>query len=267
MRSSSSRLLGAYAAVSLAALLLPIAVLVVFSFSADSSFAFPPSGLSLRWFAYLAQRDELVTAALISAEIALIASMAAVVLGALASLGLVRERVPGKALIEGILMSPLTLPGIVTGVAFLQFVSLIGLRASFWRLVLAHVVICTPYAIRSITANLYGIDPSLEEASHVLGANRWRTFRRILLPLMKPGITAAFIFSFITSFDNVVVSMFLISGDTVTLPVRVLTYVEWQFDPSIAAISTILTALTTTLVIAAGFLGGEDIRRLHRLRR
>jgi putative spermidine/putrescine transport system permease protein len=138
----------------------------------------------------------------------------------------------------------------VTGVAFLQFVSLIGFRPSFWRLVLAHVVICTPYAIRSIGASLYGIDPALEEASQTLGAGPWRTFRRILLPLMMPGLTAAFVFAFITSFDNVVVSMFLISGDTVTLPVRILTYVEWQFDPSIAAISTILTAFTTALVIA-----------------
>jgi putative spermidine/putrescine transport system permease protein len=262
--SFSRRLIDAYAALALSVLLLPIAVLVVFSFSADSSFVFPPSGLSMRWFAYLSERDELVTAALISAGIAALAAMASVVLGVLASIALVRERLPGKALVEGLLMSPLTLPGIITGVAFLQFVSLIGLRASFWRLVLAHVVICTPYAIRSITANLYGIDPSLEEASQVLGASRWRTFRRIVLPLMKPGIIAAFIFSFITSFDNVVVSMFLISGDTVTLPVRILTYVEWQFDPSIAAISTILTALTTTLVMVAAYAGERDSRSRDR---
>jgi putative spermidine/putrescine transport system permease protein len=239
----------AYTALVLAGLVLPLAVLVLFSFSADSSFAFPPSGLSLRWFAYLASRHELVTAALVSLEIALVASMAAVTLGVLASLALVRERVPGKALIEGALMSPLTLPGIITGVAFLQLVSLIGFRPSFWRLVLAHVVICTPYAIRSITASLYGLDPALEEASQVMGAGPWRTFRRILLPLMRPGITSAFIFAFITSFDNVVVSLFLISGDTVTLPIRILTYVEWQFDPSVAAISTIVTVFTTALVL------------------
>jgi putative spermidine/putrescine transport system permease protein len=246
--SSSRPLLVAYSALVLAALVLPLAVLVLFSFTADANFAFPPSGFSLRWFAYLAERQELVTAALVSLKIALAASVAAVVLGVLASLALVRERMPGKALIEGVLMSPLTLPGIITGVAFLQFVSLIGFRSSFWRLVLAHVAICTPYAIRSIAASLYGIDPALEEASHVLGAGSWRTFRRILLPLMAPGMTSAFIFAFITSFDNVVVSMFLISGETVTLPIRILTYVEWQFDPSMAAISVIVTVFTTPLI-------------------
>jgi putative spermidine/putrescine transport system permease protein len=249
MRSFSSPLIAGYTALLLGALTLPLAILVVLSFSADSTLAFPPSGLSLRWFGYLAGRHELVTAALVSVRIALVASFAAVVLGVLASLALVRERLPEKAIVEGVLMSPLTLPGIITGVAFLQFVSLIGFRSSFLRLVLAHVVICTPYAIRSISANLYGLDPSLEEASHVLGAGPWRTFRRILLPLMLPGITSAFIFAFVTSFDNVVVSLFLISGDTVTLPIRILTYVEWQFDPSMAAISAILTVFTTALVL------------------
>ena len=264
MRSFSRPLLSAYAAAALAALLLPTAVLVLFSFSADGGFTFPPSGVSLRWFAYLADRHELLAAAIVSLQIALLASLAAVVLGVLAALALVRDRLPGKALIEGVLMSPLTLPGIITGVAFLQFVSLIGFRSSFWRLVLAHAAICTPYAIRSVAASLYGIDPALEEASRVLGAGPWRTFRRILLPLMAPGITGAFIFSFITSFDNVVVSMFLISGETVTLPVRILTYVEWQFDPSMAAISTILSTLTTALVMIAAFTDRKNIRGLHR---
>jgi putative spermidine/putrescine transport system permease protein len=249
MRSSSRPLLVAYTVVVLAALVLPLAVLMLFAFSADSTFAFPPSGVSLRWFAYLADRHELLTAALVSVEIALVSSIAAVGLGLLASLALVRERVRGKAFVEGILMSPLTLPGIITGVAFLQFVSLIGVRSSFWRLVLAHIVICTPYAIRSIGASLYGLDPALEEASSVMGAGPWRTFRWILVPLVLPGITTAFIFAFVTSFDNVVVSLFLISGETVTLPIRILTYVEWQFDPSMAALSVIVTVFTTALIL------------------
>ena len=251
MRSSSKALLVAYAAVFFGLLLLPLVIVLVFSFSADSSLTFPPRGLSLRWFEYLAGRHELVTAAITSVRIAVIASIVSLALGTLASLALVRERFRGKAIVESVLMSPLVLPGIITGVAFLQFMSLVGFRPSFWRLVLAHVVICTPYAIRSISASLHGVARSLEDAARVMGAGRWRTFRRVLLPLIAPGMTAAFIFAFITSFDNVVVSIYLISGDTVTLPVRILTYVEWQFDPSIAAISTILTALTTALVIAA----------------
>ena len=161
-------------------------------------------------------------------------------LGVLASLALVRERMPGKALIEGVLMSPLTLPGIITGVAFLQFVSLIG----FSIVILAararargdlHAL-CDPQHRREPLRHRSGAGGGVARP----GRGPWRTFRRILLPLMLPGITSAFIFAFITSFDNVVVSMFLISGETVTLPIRILTYVEWQFDPSVAAISTIL---------------------------
>jgi putative spermidine/putrescine transport system permease protein len=142
----------------------------------------------------------------------------------------------------------------------LQYFTAIGLVRSFPRLVLAHLVICTPYAIRSVSASLHGIDPSLEEASRTLGANSWRTFRRILLPLLRPGIVAAFIFSFITSFDNVVVSIYLIGADTITLPIRILTYLEWQFDPSIAAISTIFVLVTTAVVAVAEALTGMSRR-------
>jgi putative spermidine/putrescine transport system permease protein len=205
----------------------------------------------LRWFRYLAGRDEFIDAAIVSAQVAALSSFGAVVLGMLASLALVRARVPGHTLIESLLMGPLVLPGIITGVALLQFFTIIGLLQSFERLLLGHLVIGTPYAIKSISACLYGIDPSLEEASRTLGASPWRTFRRILLPLLRPGLIAAFIFSFVTSFDNVVVSIYLIGADTVTLPVRILTYIEWQFDPSIAAISTIFIVVTTVLVVVS----------------
>jgi putative spermidine/putrescine transport system permease protein len=157
-------------------------------------------------------------------------------------------------------MSPMILPGIITGVALLQYFTAIGLARSFTRLVLAHVVICLPYAIRSVTASLRGLDPALEEASRTLGAGGLRTFVRIVLPLLRPGLAAAFIFSFVTSFDNVVVSIYLIGSDTVTLPIRILTYLEWQFDPSIAAISTIFIAVTIALVAAVELLSGAGAR-------
>jgi ABC-type spermidine/putrescine transport system permease subunit II len=256
MPSFSRALLVGYAAVIFAALLLPIAIVVLYAFSADAGLTFPPSGLSLRWFRYVAERRELVTATWISLQVAALASAASVGLGLLASLTLVRGRVPGKEVIDAALMSPLALPGIITGVALLQFMSLIGFTDSFWRLVVAHVVVCTPYAIRSISASLYGIDPHLEEASRVMGAGPWRTFRRVVLPLLRPGIAAGYMFCFITSFDNVIVSIYLISADTVTLPIRILTYLEWQFDPSVAAICTVLVLVTTLLVLAAEALAG-----------
>jgi putative spermidine/putrescine transport system permease protein len=254
--SFASVALGGYAALVFTALLLPIAVVLVLAFSSDVSLALPPRGLSLRWFRYLAGRDELLAAALVSVQVGLLAAFASVVLGLLASLALVREQVAARTLIDAVLMSPLALPGIITGVALLQFMTLMGFTPSFWRLVLAHSVVCTPYAIRSISTSLHGIEPTLEEASRVMGASRWRTFWRILFPLARPGIAAAFIVAFLTSFDNVVVSIYLISAETVTLPIRIMTYLEWQFDPSVAAISTILVVATTTLVLVAEWLTG-----------
>jgi putative spermidine/putrescine transport system permease protein len=243
------RVLAAYNVLAYAFLLAPIVVVVVLSFTSGATLSFPPPGFSLRWVRYLAGRDEFITSAAISAQVALLASLAAVALGLPASIALIRGRFRAKAWIEHALMSPAILPGIITGVALLQYFTLIGLVRSFPRLVIAHVVICLPYAIRSISACLRGIDPSLEEASRTLGASPARTFRRVLLPLLRPGVAAALIFSFVTSFDNVVVSIYLIGGDTVTLPIRIFTYLEWQFDPSIAAISTIFIAVTIAVVV------------------
>ena len=250
MRASFSRRLGtAYNGLLYGFLLAPIVIVLVASFNSGSDLTFPPEGFSLRWFRYLAGRDEFLSSAYVSFKIAIAASVTAIVLGLLASLALARERFRGKELVEALLMSPLVLPGIITGVALLQFFTLAGLGNSFVRLFLGHVVICTPYAVRSVSSCLYGIDPDLEEASYILGANTWRTFRKVLLPLLRPGIVAAFLFTFVTSFDNVVVSMYLVGSDTVTLPIRIMTYLEWQFDPSIAAISTIFITITVTLVV------------------
>jgi putative spermidine/putrescine transport system permease protein len=232
-------------------LLAPIAVILIFAFSDAPSFAFPPEAYSLRWFRYLAGRDEFLTALMMSLKIATLAAAGAVVIGLPAAIGLVRGRFPAHRAIEALLMGPLVLPGVVLGIALLQYFTALGISSSFSRLALGHLLLCLPYAIRSISASLYGLDPAFEEAAQTLGATRWRTFWRVLLPLLRPGITSGFLFAFITSFDNVVVSIFLIGADTVTLPIRILNWIEWQFDPSIAAISAIMLALTTGLVLLA----------------
>jgi putative spermidine/putrescine transport system permease protein len=247
--SFSRRLESAYNGLFYLFLLAPIVIVLIASLNSGADLTFPPEGFSLRWFRYLAGRDEFLTAAYVSFRLAIAASVTSIVLGLLASMALVRERFRAKGAVEALLMSPLVLPGIITGVALLQFFTLAGLGNSFLRLFLGHVVITTPYAVRSISSCLYGIDPDLEEASRIMGANPWRTFRKVLLPLLRPGIVAAFLFTFVTSFDNVVVSMYLVGSNTVTLPIRIMTYLEWQFDPSIAAISTVLIAITVTLVV------------------
>ena len=237
-------------------LLAPILVVIALSFTSGNSLTFPPPGLSLRWFRYLAGRDEFLSAALVSAQVAALAALAATAFALLAAIPLIRGRFRFRNTIETLLMSPAILPGIVTGVALLQYFTMIGLVRSFPRLVIAHAVLCLPYALRSISACLRGIDPSLEEASLTLGAGPWRTFYRVLLPLLRPGVVAGLVFSFVTSFDNVVVSIYLIGGDTVTLPIRIFTYLEWQFDPSIAAISTVFVIVTIGVVALVEALTG-----------
>jgi ABC-type spermidine/putrescine transport system permease subunit II len=246
-----------------AILLLPLFIVVAISFTAGAAVEFPPAGLSLRWFDYIAHRPEFVSGTLNSLILAAVATLLALALGVLASLGMVRYRFPGKAAIEALFLAPLVVPSLIIGVSLVYFFSTIGFRDSFQRLVLAHLILTVPYTIRSVSATLYGIDPAYEEVSRVMGAGRWRTFREVLLPMLRPGIVVAALFAFIVSFGNFNVSIFLIDGRTVTLPVRIFTYLGFQFDPSVAAISTVLLLGTVVvLVIAERTIGLTRVRAI-----
>jgi putative spermidine/putrescine transport system permease protein len=246
-----------------AILLLPLLIVVAISFTAGAGVDFPPQGLSLRWFDYIAHRPEFVSGTVNSLILAAIATVLALALGTLASLGMVRYRFPGKAALEALFLAPLVVPSLIIGVSLLYFFSTIGFRDALQRLVLAHLILTVPYTIRSVSATLYGIDPAYEEVSRVMGAGPLRTFREVLLPMLRPGIVVAALFAFIVSFGNFNVSIFLISGNTVTLPVRIFTYLGFQFDPSVAAISTVLLIGTVVvLVIAERTIGLTRVRGL-----
>jgi len=244
-------------------LLFPLLVVVVISFTSGAGVDFPPPGFSLRWFDYIANRPEFVSGTVNSLVLAVIATIGALILGMLASLAMVRYSFRGKQIVEGLFLAPLIVPSLIIGVSLLYFFSTIGFMDSFQRLVLAHLILTVPYTIRSITATLYGLDPAFEEASRVMGANQLRTFTKVLLPLLRPGIVVACLFAFIISFDNFNLSIFLINANTVTLPVRILTYLQFQFDPSVAAISTVLLAGTVlVLAVAERTVGLTRLRTL-----
>jgi ABC-type spermidine/putrescine transport system permease subunit II len=232
-------------------LLLPLVIVVAISFTSGAGVDFPPPGLSLRWFEYIAARPEFVSGTINSLVLAIVATMLALLVGVMASLAMVRYNFRGKQLVEALFLAPLVVPSLIIGVSLLYFFSTIGYTDSFQRLVLAHVILTVPYTIRSVSATLYGLDPSYEEASRVMGANQLRTFRKVLLPLLRPGIVVACLFAFIISFDNFNLSIFLINANTVTLPVRIFTYLNFQFDPSVAAISTVLLAATVAVLALA----------------
>jgi putative spermidine/putrescine transport system permease protein len=245
-------------------LFIPLLITIGISFSPTYQMTFPPQGLSLRWFRHILDQKEFINSFYVSIVVAFFASIMSLVIGVLVSLAIVRYTFRGKTAIENIFMMPVILPTVVTGVAMLQFFSIMGYQNFWMRLILGHLIITIPYTIRSVSASLYGFNRRLEEASLILGANHLQTFKNILLPLIKPGIIAGALLAFIISFDNVTVSLFLLGAKTVTLPVRIMLYLEWNLDPSVAAISTILITLTVmVIVIAEKIVGLANIMRVE----
>jgi putative spermidine/putrescine transport system permease protein len=237
-------LLGAWVTLVLGFLMLPVVVVVLASFSQTSYLTVPPRGLTLRWFGAVLGDPEYVHAIVFSLVLAVIATLGSVITGVAASYALLRRRVPGAALVSALLDAPLVFPGVVVGVALLQLYALARINGTLLGLAVAHMVITVPYVVRAVLASLHGIDPELENAARVLGASGPAAFFTVTLPLIRPGVAAGALFSFIVSFDNVPVSIFLLGAGQMTLPVKIFAAIEYGVDPSIAAISTLLIVLT-----------------------
>jgi putative spermidine/putrescine transport system permease protein len=244
-------LLRAWVTLVLAFLLLPVVVVVLASLSRTSYLTVPPQGLTLRWFVAVLQDPEYVRAIAFSVVLAVVATVGSLVTGVAASYALVRHRVPGRELIAAWLNAPLVFPSVVIGVALLQFYALLHVNGTFLGLAIAHMVITVPYVVRAMLASLHGIDAELENAARVLGASGPAAFFTVTVPLARPGIAGGALFSFIVSFDNVPVSIFLLGAGQVTLPVKIFSAIEYGVDPSVAAISTMLIVVTGLGLAAA----------------
>jgi putative spermidine/putrescine transport system permease protein len=232
-------------------LMLPVVVIALASFSRTSYLTVPPRGVTLRWFGAVLGDPEYVHAIGFSLILALVATAGSLAAGVAASYALIRRRLPGGALVSALLNAPLIFPGVVVGVALLQFYALVRMNGTLAGLALAHMVITVPYVVRAVMASLQGIDPELENAARVLGASGPTAFFTVTLPLIRPGVAAGALFSFIVSFDNVPVSIFVLGAGQMTLPVKIFTAIEYGVDPSVAAISTMLIALTGIGLAAA----------------
>lgn len=243
--------LGAWVALVLGFLMLPVVVIVLAAFTTTSYLTVPPRGLTLKWFVQVLDDRDYLDALVLSLKLALVTTIGSLAVGTAAAYALARRAVPGAAAISAMLMAPLAFPGVVIGVALLQYFGLVGLRGSFLGLALAHLVITIPYAVRSVLASIHGTDPDLENAACTLGAGRLSAFARVTLPLIRPGLVAGGLFSFITSFDNVPVTIFVLGVRDVTLPVKIFTAIEYGVDPSIAALSTLLIAATAIVLVVA----------------
>lgn len=222
----------------------PILVVVATSFSPNPGLEFPPSGFSLQWYeralTYGPFRDAVVT----SGIVALVGTLLALAIGVPAALALQRFEFKGKAALQAFFLSPVIVPEIVLGLALLQQVMVALQMTAIWALILGHTVVLIPYAVRVTGASLATYDARVEEAARGLGAGALTTFFRVTLPIIKPGILSAAILSVITSFNNVPLSLFLTGPGVSTLPIQMFIYVEFTFDPTVAAISTMLLLVT-----------------------
>jgi putative spermidine/putrescine transport system permease protein len=244
----------AFSAVVGAFLLLPTLIVIPMSFTSGRELKFPPEGFSLRWYQTLLDTPAWREATWTSAQVAFFTVIIATVLGTAAAMALVRWRSRATGPLTALLLSPMIVPVIILGVGTFLLFSKWKITGSMLGLVLAHTVLALPFVIVSVMATARTLDPTLELAAASLGANRWRTFRRVVLPLILPGVVAGALFAFITSWDEIVVAIFMTSPTLRTLPVLMWSQVRSSLDPSLAAAGTLLVLVSTAALVAVQLL-------------
>ncbi len=229
-------------------ILLPLAIVCLVAFTDKGYLSMPFDGASLRWFKAILHSQDFIDAFKFSFILALVSTFISVIIAIPASLAFARYRFIGRNVIMSFLMSPMMIPHLVLGVAFLQFLSQIGLSGTFFGVSLAHVILITPYTMRLVLASVTGMDPSVEQAGVSLGANAWVVFCRLTLPMIMPGVAGGSILAFITSFDELTMSAFIASPETMTLPVRMYHHIMETIDPLVASVSAVIIFFTLILM-------------------
>ncbi len=248
----------AFHALFISFIMAPILIVCVVAFTPEGFLSLPTKGLSLRWFRAILDYPEFISAFRDSLWLAALSSSVSIALAVPAALAIARYSFPGRDAMTALFMSPLMVPHVVLGIAFLRFFSEIGLSGRFVGLVLAHVIVIMPFALRLVLAASYGIDQRIEQAAVSLGAGPATVFSRVTLFLILPGIVSGWMLSFISSFDEVTMTVFIASPETTTLPVRMLIHIQDNIDPLIASVSATLIVLTSLFLIVLDRLYGLD---------
>ena len=229
----------------------PFVIICLAGLSAGETLAFPPQGLSLRWVARVFEVQSFRTTFSISITLGIGATLLALLIGIPAAYGLERYNPPGAEAIRNLLSAPIIVPGIIMGLALLKFVVIpLGLPI-LPALFIGHTAVLIPYVVRIVSGSLVNLRVDFEEAAVLLGASRLRAFLLVVLPNIRNGIMAAFIIGFITSFNEVPVSLFLTGPGVSTLPIDMMAYMEFNYDPSIAALSGLLALMSLCVVLVA----------------
>ena len=246
----------------LAFLMLPILVIAPLSFNADSFLLYPMSGFSLQWYEEFFTAPAWRQAFMNSCIVSPFATLLAMLLGTPAAVGLTRIDFPGKALLTSILISPMVVPVVIVGVATYLVFAPAGLSGSYVGLILVHAALGVPFVVTTVSATLQGFDFNLVRAAASLGANPLTAFFKVTLPLVAPGVISGGLFAFGTSFDEVVVTLFLAGPEQSTLPRQMFAGIRENISPTIAAVATILTVLSTLMLITLEWLRrrGERMR-------
>jgi putative spermidine/putrescine transport system permease protein len=228
-------------------LLAPVIVVVITSFGNQAYLAFPPHGVTLEWYHGVLHNAGFASGFRISLTVGGAAAGAATVVGVAAAVGLSRSQ--RAARLMGLYVAPLLVPQVVLGLALLFILAPIHLAGRYSGLVIAHLAITIPYVIRMVWVSLSTTDRSCEDAARTLGAGPWTAFRRVTLPLIRRAVVVGAVLAFIVSFDDAVVSLFVADGTEQTLPLQILSYIQGNDDPQIAALSTLLLILSIIVIV------------------
>lgn len=256
-------LLWVYTGLVAVILIAPTAIVIPLSFTDKASLNFPPSGWSLRWYENFFNDRAWMSAFGNSILIAIIVAVAATLIGTAASVGLQKwARRRSAKTVQALLLAPIVVPAIILAIGVYAIFLRLQMLGTLTGFVLAHTVLAVPFVVVSVTAALSGFDQRLATAAASLGANRWTTFLKVILPAILPGVVSGALFAFVTSFDEVVVSIFIKSPYLETLPVKMYSSVTRDTDPTIAAAATMIMLLTT-IIIAVGLLSMRRRKRVQ----
>ena len=239
-------------------MLAPLVIVCLVAFTPEETLTIPTTSFSLRWFDQVLHHPDFVQSFWNSLGLAVSAASISTALAVPAAIALIRYDIPGRGMLQGLFLSPLIIPHLVLGVAMLRMFSLVGGQGSYGWLIFAHALVVMPYTMRLVMAALIGFDRSAEHAAYSLGASNATVFKRITLPMILPGITGGWLLAFINSFDELTMSIFVVSPSTVTLPVRMYMYATESLDPMMAAVSALIVFITLGLMLLLDKVYGLD---------
>lgn len=238
-----------------AVLLIPIAIVVLTSFTVQSSPTIPTEGVTIEWYLELFRNDSIVSAMVVSVVVATVASALSAILGTVTAFGFVRSDMAYKQTLSTALLLPLMISPVITGLAIVQYARMTSLPRGYPLLILGHVILTLPYVFLIVRAQLVTFDETLEQASRVMGANQLETVLNVTLPLIAPSVLTGALIGFVVSFGEFTATQFLISPGTTTVPVIIYTQIRTGLSPEISALATLLVVMMLVAAIAAEYFG------------